>query len=243
VLNNPLRYIDPLGLYEWDTSLGGSATDDELKKRKGGQKIIERRNAIRRALSDAAKAATDKNLTADQRAEILRAVNAYGTEGQQNGVTLAFGKVENGVAETGCTTEYCFTGDTNGNLVPAIKITFEKAPDAEDVAHEGSHAADRMELKPALERAPSTSDYINSPENITKYATVRRAYAVSSYVAQAMGREERNANGTEYWNKGWSAAERETKRRIAVDAAVKSSNNVTPEKPGRRLLELKNETN
>jgi hypothetical protein len=54
-----------------------------------------------------------------------------------------------------------------------------------------------------------------------------------------MGRDQRNANGTEFWNKGWSSAERETKRRIGVDAAVKSNNNVTPEKPGTRLLELK----
>jgi RHS repeat-associated protein len=43
-LNNPLKYVDPFGLYEWDASLGGSATDDDLKKRKGGQKIIDRRN-------------------------------------------------------------------------------------------------------------------------------------------------------------------------------------------------------
>jgi len=25
-LNNPLKYVDPFGLYEWDASLGGSAT-------------------------------------------------------------------------------------------------------------------------------------------------------------------------------------------------------------------------
>src|SRR4030095_5312243 len=30
-LNNPLKYIDPFGLYVWDASLGGSATDEELK--------------------------------------------------------------------------------------------------------------------------------------------------------------------------------------------------------------------
>ncbi|MGB7069151.1 MAG: hypothetical protein WBD22_06625 [Pyrinomonadaceae bacterium] len=165
-------------------------------------------------------------------------MSAYGKEGEVNGVSVAFGKVENGVAETGCTTTRCFTGDADGNVIPAIKITFEKNPDAEDVAHEGSHAADRMDLKPALFLG-SDQDYLNSPLNITKYATERRAYAVSSYVAQAMGRSERNANGTEFWNKGWSAAERETKRRIGVDAAVKSSNNVTPEKPGARLLEFK----
>src|SRR5204862_4080869 len=28
--NNPLRYIDPLGLYEWDASLGGNLSDADL---------------------------------------------------------------------------------------------------------------------------------------------------------------------------------------------------------------------
>ena len=32
VLNNPLRYTDPLGLYVWDGSLGGDTTDDEVRK-------------------------------------------------------------------------------------------------------------------------------------------------------------------------------------------------------------------
>ncbi len=210
-----------------------------MKKIKGGQKIIDRRNGIRNAMADAVKAASDKNLTSDQQAEIMRGVNVYGAEGKPNGVSVAFGKVENGVAETGCTTETCFTGDASGNLVPAIKITFEKTPEAEEIAHEGSHAADRIDLEPALARADSNADYINSPENITKYATERRAYAVSSYIAQAMGRAERNANGTQFWNKGWSAAERETKRRAGIDAAVESSNNVTSARPGRRLLEVK----
>src|SRR5438093_995902 len=32
VLNNPLRYTDPLGLYVWDGSLGGDTSDDEVRK-------------------------------------------------------------------------------------------------------------------------------------------------------------------------------------------------------------------
>jgi len=80
-LNNPLKYVDPFGLYEWDASLGGSATDEELKKRKGGQKILDRRNDFRNALAKAASDATSKSLNEKQRAEINRAVKAYGPEG------------------------------------------------------------------------------------------------------------------------------------------------------------------
>ena len=36
--NNPLKNIDPTGLYDWDASLGGSATDDELRSKDGKDK-------------------------------------------------------------------------------------------------------------------------------------------------------------------------------------------------------------
>lgn len=47
VLNNPLRYTDPLGLYVWDGSLGGDTADDEVRKnyakKQANQIIIESR--------------------------------------------------------------------------------------------------------------------------------------------------------------------------------------------------------
>jgi RHS repeat-associated protein len=66
-LNNPLKYIDPLGLFEWDASLGGSATDEELKKRKGGQAIIDKRNEFRNAMGKAAFAVLGNTLTEKQK--------------------------------------------------------------------------------------------------------------------------------------------------------------------------------
>jgi len=44
-LNNPLKYIDPFGLYEWDASLGGSADDKDVSG-----KIREKRKQIRSAI-------------------------------------------------------------------------------------------------------------------------------------------------------------------------------------------------
>lgn len=58
VLNNPLRYTDPSGLYVWDSSLGGNTTDEEVRKnfaKKQASQIISRRNEIRNALAAGAK--------------------------------------------------------------------------------------------------------------------------------------------------------------------------------------------
>src|SRR4030095_2524277 len=90
--------IDPFGLYVWDASLGGSATDEELKKQKGGKTIVGQRDAIRNALAKATEAGTSKSLNEEQRAAVQRAVQSYGTEGQANGVAVGVGKVGAGAA-------------------------------------------------------------------------------------------------------------------------------------------------
>lgn len=237
VLNNPLRYIDPLGLYEWDASLGGSATDEELKKRKGGQKIIDRRNEFRNALSKAAADATNKSLTEAQRTAIQRSVNAYGTEGQANGVSVAFGKVTEGAAaETGYSKDAtgrvnAFTTDEQGKVTAHITVTFGGKIEEDQVAHEGSHVADRQDLGLAFERALQTTNFTltvdDLPENITKYETEFRAYQVTSAVNQARG------TPSEVWNRGWSEADRAT----AINKLLRTNNlyKVTPENPGGRI--------
>lgn len=47
-LNNPLRYTDPTGLYEWDSTLGGNLSDDDLRRNAGKNKVLRAQaNAIR----------------------------------------------------------------------------------------------------------------------------------------------------------------------------------------------------
>src|SRR5205085_12410831 len=95
----------------WDASLGGSATDDELRKQKDGRKIIDRRNEFRNALTGAANDATNNSLTDHQRAEIQRSAHSYGKEGEANGVTIAFGQATPAAAaETG------FSRDASGRV-------------------------------------------------------------------------------------------------------------------------------
>jgi hypothetical protein len=88
-LNSPLLYIDPFGLYEWASSAGGQATDEELLARskdktlkKSERKLAEKqykfRQQFKAGLEAAKAAANDPRLTSQQRAEAQRSVNSYG---------------------------------------------------------------------------------------------------------------------------------------------------------------------
>ncbi|MEK6303568.1 MAG: RHS repeat-associated core domain-containing protein [Acidobacteriota bacterium] len=247
-LNNPLKYIDPFGLYVWDASLGGSATDEELKKQKDGKAIVGRRDAIRNALAKATEAGTSKSLNEEQRAAVQRAVQSYGTEGQANGVAVGVGKVEGGaVAETSANpvvnSGAFLTSDSAGNVTANVLVTFKAGltPDANDVAHEGTHVADRQALASAANAGAGDSVFDNPSLNLTRYATESRAYRVSSYVAQSLGLPNYNISGYEIWNSGWSASERQTKMASGINNLLKSSKSykVAADNPGPKLIEFK----
>jgi hypothetical protein len=247
-LNNSLKYIDPFGMFEWDASLGGSASDEELKKQKGGKGIVQQRDAIRKALAKAAEASTSKSLTDEQRAAVQRAVQSYGTEGQANGVAVGVGKVGTGAAaETsvnpGVNNGALLTSDSAGNVTANVLVTFKAGltPDANDVAHEGSHVADRQALAAAANAGAGDSVFENPSLNLTRYATESRAYRVSSYVAQALGLPNYNISGYEVWNSGWRGAERQTKMAAGINDLLKSSKSykVTADNPGPKLIEFK----
>jgi RHS repeat-associated protein len=86
--NAPTRYTDPLGLYEWDESLGGSKTDAELRQegeadrslRRTNRQILEQREAFRYGLREAS-GARDALPEGEDRARVTRAIAAYGEEG------------------------------------------------------------------------------------------------------------------------------------------------------------------
>jgi RHS repeat-associated protein len=244
VLNNPMRFIDPLGLYEWDTSLGGTATDADLNKTKEGRAIVQRRNEFRDALRQAASAMIKGKLTNHQRNEINRSLSAYGGEGVANGVTVANGVVKDGAdANTSSGNKDGYTVDpATGAVTPSIMVTLnkDKSIGAEAAAHEGSHVADREALVGALTAQMSTEDWVKSALNVTTYATESRAYEVSAAVAQGQNEATYNANGNEYWNRGWSEAERATKMREGINKVLQNKPyKVTPGAQGPRLIELK----
>ncbi len=100
VLNNPLRFFDPSGMFLWSPELGGPDTDDDLRKKLKNakdakeaqriQSILDQRQSITNALSEARMSTyIGADVGTIQEAEELRnALDAYGQPGEDNGVTV-----------------------------------------------------------------------------------------------------------------------------------------------------------
>lgn len=232
-LNNPLRYTDPTGMYTWSNALGGSKTDEDLlkdagkdkKKIEAANKIIEQRNKFRCALVGAESSANNPELTAAQQQEIRDSVAAYGTENDGNNVVVGFGKNRGGRTEL----------LANGT----IEVMFNKDSAKGDnfiisTAHEGKHVADFQ--------AWLASPKAGGPTDLTDHALESRAYMVSSYVAQSLGKSPHPgivSDQPKYhiWNSGWKEAERAEKRAKGVERFVERYYGTTTAQPGKKISE------
>ena len=160
VRNNPLRFIDPTGKYLCN---GTQSQCDAFEK-------------SRQALLN------DKNASKSQ----LRAAESYGAAGKDNGVHLGFadklkgdrgGRVvgRNGGIEAAPTSEHA-----NGvRATVNVTIKSSNAGNAETIAHEGSHIADRQDFVNSI-----TSNGYDSSLNITGRQSEIKAYQLSIGIAQ-----------------------------------------------------------
>ncbi len=220
VLGNPLRYSDPLGLFEWDASAGGDLTDDELqargndksltkKDRKAARKAITFRTNFRAAREQAREVASNPNLSAEQRTRVLNAVNSYGKENDDNGVFVA----ANSSLGTGVGASVLLRDD--GTILASFGQDAKGSKFALNIAHEGQHVFDA--------NAFLASPVANSATDLSHYERERRAYEISSYVAQGLG-QSAALKGFEskyqVWNKGWKAAEVTEKRAKGIDRLI-----------------------
>jgi RHS repeat-associated protein len=221
VLNNPLRYNDPLGLFEWDASAGGNFTDEELEarrhdkslkksERKAAGRAIQFRSRFRQAMSQGQDVANTPSLTDEQRNRVLTAVDSYGAENDHNGVIV--GVTSRLAAGVGAGT----TLNDDGT----VSVTFLQGHKGKDLiidmAHEGQHVADADAFLASGAEA-------NGPTDLTHREREMRAYEVSSFVAQALGVGS-TPKGIEakyeVWDKGWRKADIDSNRSKGIDKLV-----------------------
>jgi len=239
---NPLRYIDPTGLWVWSASLGGSATDEALRqqagddknRRKEADKIIQRRQAFRDA-KKAAEAARDNLAAGAERELVTQSLAAYGTERQDNGVTVGIGQLDRGDAAQASPT-FSYGSDT---YRVSVEVTIDNNTKGLSltlaVAHEGRHVADAQAFA-AAENA-NFGFAIAGSLNLTKYDREFRAYTVSSLIAQGLGREGVAFGGHEVWYRGWREADRATLRSKGINDYLKGKPyEVSPKSPGDRYI-------
>jgi RHS repeat-associated protein len=191
-LNNPLRFVDPTGLYDLDNTCG----DGDKKCNKNFAKYAKELDKQIRKLNE--KLAKGK-LGADEQQRLTEALGALGTQGDHNGVYVEFRALP-GTAAAQTDAFY----DQNGL---GFEITFDPSKNsgkmwAIDGAHEGTHVSDMGE-----------PEY--SAGELDPFQTEYRGYMTSSAAAHAFGMSSlsmQKSDGTthEIWNKGWRAADKIT---------------------------------
>jgi RHS repeat-associated protein len=238
VSNNPLKYVDPLGLFKWSNSLGGNRSDDDIgnelndlenEQEKQGVdnsqrigelvNILSGRQTFRSALADLRSAYTDVSLTQNQRDEILRSLNSYGTEGDNNGVSVGRGGLREGIGAQAQLTGYQY--GENGQVTGArIEVTLGSQIRGQElvmaIGHEGSHVADNQA---AVAIWATTGDYARARErSATIYETENRAYHVSASLAQHQNRNNlRMGNGYTIWTRGMTTVDQTVLNALLAD--------------------------
>ena len=215
--NNPLSYVDPSGLYDWQANAGGSATDDDLKKKSQDKDASRKdRNAAKNALKfrDKFRAALATATAAAASTGDSGALAAYGTEGDHNGVNVGtqLGSGAGTILNQDNTISVNFGKDLGGNNL------------AVTVAHEGQHVEDGQAWVAAGH--PS----LGSPLDMNHYERETRAWGVSARIAQALGMSHYGppGGGSDYyvWNSSWHNIDR-------VNAAIgKVVHDLYHESPG-----------
>ena len=230
VLNNPLRFVDPSGLFEWAESAGGDLTDEELfergqdreltkKERKKARRQYDFRQRFRAALERAKQAASSTRLSDEQRQQIRESADSYGDENDDNGVTVGIRGNPSGARGTTL---------LNQNDTVSVEFRFNLEGDqfATTVAHEGRHVADAMNWVYSGHTGGGSTD-------MNHHSRENRAWNVSSFMGQALNMGKVTAgsdnSGKSYkvWSRGWKASEIETKRANGI-ANIQNLMNLKP---------------
>jgi len=165
--NNPLRFVDPTGLYVVDSA----CLEDKRCATEAKRFEQERLRALRSTNADVAAAAA-----------------AYGDLGTANGVTVNFADQKTvqsvcGPGAAACATPR-YVGDVaTGAMNPAINVLVRSGLTGtalqRTVVHEGSHVSDQLGFIRSWDLATTSFD---AAKNMTIYATEFKAYQLETFV-------------------------------------------------------------
>jgi RHS repeat-associated protein len=214
-LNNPLAVVDPTGLYDVSNTC---AADDK----KCNKQFQQHAKDLKKGLENLQKQ-VDNMKDGPEKTRLENSLKALGTEGDHNGVDVAFGPAKGGAAAT---TDPIF--DQNTGKYSGFNITIDPNKEnngangyAVDAAHEGTHVSDfqNYALDPATAMQPFQIEY--------------RGYQTSAWAAQALGFDTSSYKGVQIWNSSWGAVDRQTLQDKGITRVVtdQSHPEVQPHNP------------
>jgi RHS repeat-associated protein len=200
-LNNPLKIVDPTGLYNLDNNcigslLAGFRAFDECNDQfqQDAQNLKDAISGLDNAVDNAF---LDGKISEQQSARLQASLDALGTENDGNNVTVTFGAAGSG-ADTKAVRD-----PKTGEL--SFTVTFpsgdSKLGQAIDAAHEGTHIADDTNMieNPSAKLSPFSFEY--------------RGYQTGAWAAEALGTQgsiKYEAGGKKYeiWNSSWGVVDK-----------------------------------
>jgi RHS repeat-associated protein len=213
-LNNPLRFTDPTGLYEWGSCSGTAKECDSYKK------------TFRDSLSYLKTARDSFDKKSREYKRLDSALKAYGKEGEKNGVSVGFGALDGGAA--GRTTPNSDKSQFGVVFDPAKMDSTDTAKMlAVNVGHEGTHVDDFKQMA-------------GGASLLSGFAQEYRGYETSAFVFQGLFTPALSANqgsimggtssrtlsyaGFTIWSTGWAASDKATlqTRDAAITNVVKA---------------------
>jgi RHS repeat-associated protein len=215
VLNNPLRFIDPDGLYEFDSSV----SEEQRKKFN---------EALTQARANLQQIAKDHGTNSQEYKKAERALGVYGAEGVKNGV-LIFAKEGAGGGRTGVegvAGPRTADNPTGQNIRIAFDPSqFESTTFGGLIGHEGSHAADGSDwVKSGFANSANPTTYQSEVDAFTVQSALAQARSPNSYSYVSLPSFKEPSNNFQYfpvqvriWDSGWKEADRATMRRANID--------------------------
>jgi len=212
VRNNPLRYIDPTGMYLCSDSEKCDSKDDKAFEK-------ARKNDLK---------SNDPN--------VVRGAKALGDPGKDNGTTLKFANTNNGKNGKTVTGSLRPDPDHPGHWQALVTVIIKPGLSGTSldgaVAHEGTHVADAQDFAATVSSDLTKYDY---SKNLTQYQTEVNAYRVTQAVQAAANEKSAYGDGCTGGPCIFGPGVRNIDEVINQLLASPSNNyNLTPDKPGAR---------
>jgi len=192
VANNPMRNVDPLGLFTWKTNC------DEAKD----VACHQHRQEIRDAIAKLKTALNSDKISDKEKKQIRNVLDAYGDEGRPNGVSIGFGHLSGAPAYTkqegNAITVWFDSSSLDYQTQHPARGTDAAVENAAMVAHEGEHVFIDQIYGPTMSSLGEVGLTFHEYESFDTQSLVNKALNKKS--------------GWGLWNPSWANVDKELLR-------------------------------